>query len=107
MKVLTIASWLSRAFLSLTFVVSVSDLIHFSTNPSAYPIPSTEIGDPRYSSAARFLGTTAVDGAVALVGLLLWAVLARRRARTGAAVSSIVVAAILIVEARVVTYLWT
>jgi len=105
-RLFRVATWLSRGFLVLTFVASLYDLIHFSTNPSAYPIPSTEIGDPRYVSASRFIWTSGVDCVIALLGLLLWLFLACRHARTAARVSSVVSAAVLIVEARIVALFW-
>jgi hypothetical protein len=95
-------TWLSRAVLVVAFVGSTYDLVHYSINPSAYPIPSTEIGDPRYESATRFLWTSGVHGGIAFVGLLLWAGLSARRSSVGAAISSVVTAALLVIEARVV-----
>jgi hypothetical protein len=99
--VFRVLTWLSRGFLALIFLVSAYDLVRFSMNPSAYPIPSTEVGDPRYSSASRFMWTSSIDGAIALTGLLLWLFWARRRARMAAAVASIVCAAVLILQARI------
>lgn len=105
LRLFSIVTWLCRGFLAFILVASLYDLIHFSTNPSAYPIPSTEIGDPRYASASRFIWTNSVDGGIAVLGLILWLFLARRDSRTAAAVSSIVFAAVLIMEARIVSRL--
>jgi hypothetical protein len=104
-RLFPIATWISRGILVLTLLASTYDLVRFTTNPGAYPIPSTEVGDPRYFSASRFLWTSSADGGIALAGLLLWLIFGRRRPRVAAA-SSLVAVAVLIAEARITAYLW-
>jgi hypothetical protein len=69
--------WLGRIYLSIAALVSGSDIVGFLSAPKRYPI-GTEIDDPRYASAARFLTTAGNDFALALIGLVFSVYFAHR-----------------------------
>jgi hypothetical protein len=85
---LTVASWVSRAYLLLFLAIFTFDLIKFATHRAEYPI-GWEEGGVKYSGGNAFVVITVTQAALSLGGLLLWFVYARTKRTRASAISSI------------------